>query len=219
MASNWLDKLGDYLFTLRDRLHRARGGKGNVDIDQIKGQVTDALTPKMPEADDNPDQAQARRVINKNPVLVGLACVVLVILFVAIGAWMMRPAKTVGGADVWYYDLASGAVTSGPREATMLTAGRVIAHRYACDSCDSNPQYVGYLQTISTDPAHRQAALDAAKESDAEGAITELPDQVHVITRENLEGGWVPLESPEGEAILNDAVKPCPNSTAKLCLP
>jgi hypothetical protein len=222
MASSWIDKLGDFLFALRDKLHRARGGRGSVNLDQLKDQVTDALTPKMPDASDQPDQLQARRVINKNPVLVGLACAALVAVFVAIGWYLTQPSRLARPADVWYYDMGTSQLTVAPGGALpeLLSGnGPVVAHKYACGQCDSHEQFIGYLEALSVDPAHRQAAYEASQASDDEVKLDSVPEQTRVVANPNLEGGWVPADSVEGHAIIDAAASRCPNNTAQLCLP
>lgn len=140
----------------------------------------------------------------KNQALV--AVIAVAILAFAIYSTLRTAGVVTSIPTIYYYDLQTGGTTTG-----AVGSGDIIAHVFACNSCDDEAdRFIAYVEKLT----------DEAKAEE----LKELPD-LDILTDGNViarvdgdsELRWVPLNSPEGGDITGAPYTKCEDP--KSCKP
>ncbi|MDX1681627.1 MAG: hypothetical protein R3336_00775 [Phycisphaeraceae bacterium] len=172
-----------------------------------------------------------RQWLNKNSALATVAMIAVLALAIGAIAWQMKgPSYAPVSVDTWFYDLKSGEVfvaksdrtppiktDNGPLANGMPAGVRALV--FACGSCETGEQFIGWLQMELTD---EQAQRLLAKNDDGSGpegtesSNVDLTPEDRVFIRSGevpvrpeLVGKWVQKTSVLGTEIMETVLGHC----------
>lgn len=165
-----------------------------------------------------------REFANNNSAIVTLGAVVL--LVIALGAIIMqtRGGSSGGVIDVYYYDLNTGQLFSGPSDQLAPIEapsgpyngkpGGVRAFVFSCADCDDeSTHFIGWLDMYT--PEAKQAMTNPGA---GMGPSFELYEQGHLVKGVDDEN-WVPANDEGGFRVMENISTECPGSRPKPCYP
>lgn len=165
-----------------------------------------------------------REFANNNSAIVTLGAVVL--LVIALGAIIMQTRGGGGSGiiDVYYYDLSTGQLFTGPsNQLAPIEApsgpyngkpGGVRAFVFSCTDCDDeSTHFIGWLDMYT--PEAKEALANPTAEM---GASFELYERGHLVKRVEDET-WVSANDPEGFRVMEAISQECPGGRPQPCYP
>ncbi|MCX5661193.1 MAG: hypothetical protein NTW19_16020 [Planctomycetota bacterium] len=212
MIEKWLNQVADWIFVLRDRLHRVRR---NVAADS-DARVRSVNIPSIDGLRKSAQKALSHPALRDRRTQVGIAAgVVLLVCAVIFVGHVSAPRPTA--SYLWYFDLNTGKLVIAADQIPPIKVpsgdidgqpAGVRAHLFSCGACsDGTQRFIGYLASY---PPEIQKVL--ANPYGYHG-VGDNPQRGHFIVREAKGTKWFAADSDEGEKIIVGAQAKCPQGT------